>query len=39
MVERIITSLEDPDSAMGDDNTEELLVQLTQINAGFANVC
>lgn len=37
MIERIITNFEDPDSAMGDDNIEYLLGQLTQIDAGFAN--
>lgn len=38
MIERIITNFDDPDSAMGDDNIEYLLGQLTQIDAGFANV-
>lgn len=37
MIERIITNFDDPDSAMGDDNIEYLLGQLTQIDAGFAN--
>jgi uncharacterized protein (DUF2336 family) len=37
MIERIITNFEDPDSAMGDENIEYLLAQLTQIDAGFAN--
>lgn len=37
MIERIITNFEDPDSAMGDDNIEYLLAQLTQIDAGFSS--
>tara|TARA_R110002072_G_scaffold118593_19_gene250557 strand:- start:3236 stop:4372 length:1137 start_codon:yes stop_codon:yes gene_type:complete len=37
MIERIITNFDDPDTAMGDDNIEYLLAQLTQIDAGFAN--
>ena len=36
MIERIITNFDDPDAAMGDDNIEYLLAQLTQIDAGFA---
>ena len=36
MIERIVTNFEDPDTAMGDDNIEYLLAQLTQIDAGFA---
>jgi uncharacterized protein (DUF2336 family) len=36
MIERIITNFEHPDAAMGDDNIEYLLAQLTQIDAGFA---
>tara|TARA_R110002126_G_scaffold19489_30_gene73175 strand:- start:15340 stop:16476 length:1137 start_codon:yes stop_codon:yes gene_type:complete len=36
MIERIITNFDDPDSAMGDDNIEYLLAQLTQIDAGFS---
>lgn len=36
MIERIITNFEDPDTAMGDENIEYLLAQLTQIDAGFA---
>lgn len=36
MIERIITNFEDPDSAMGDDNIEYLLAQLSQIDAGFS---
>ena len=37
MIERIITNFEDPDAAMGDDNIEYLLAQLTQIDAGFSS--
>ena len=37
MIERIITNFDDPDSAMGDDNIEYLLAQLTQIDAGFSS--
>lgn len=37
MIERIITNFDDPDTAMGDDNIEYLLAQLTQIDAGFAS--
>ena len=39
MIERIITNFDDPDAAMGDDNIEYLLAQLTQIDAGFAAAC
>ena len=39
MIERIITNFDDPDSAMGDDNIEYLLAQLTQIDAGFSTSC
>ena len=37
MIERIITNFEDPDSAMGDDNIEYLLAQLSQIDSGFSS--
>lgn len=37
MIERIITNFEDPDAAMGDDNIEYLLAQLSQIDAGFSS--
>ncbi len=36
MIERIVTNFEDPDTAIGDDNIEYLLAQLSQIDAGFA---
>ena len=36
MIERIITNFENPDDAIGDDNIEYLLAQLSQIDSGFS---
>ena len=36
MIERIITNFENPDEAIGDDNIEYLLAQLSQIDSGFS---
>jgi len=36
MIERITTNFENPDEAIGDDNIEYLLAQLSQIDSGFS---